>query len=219
MDNRNTAWLRDTVRQTSRGKSAAAGRTTGPPRSLTSLGTSAWPYRVTTQYSFYPVQMYLVNTTKVKLWNYKSNDLPANGLPTRAWSRQPSHQLDKVSEGRRPEHLLNNPGLYLTYNCHPQYIWGYFAEKWNKSHWILQRIYRLTVCNSRAFALSRRCRVSRRAFALSRRCWVSRSRPRVFHETITVISLWRHYSGPWDNAESIAAHSNAIPKTMGRITI
>ena len=94
----------------------------------------------------------IVNTTKVKLWNYKSNDLPANGLPTRAWSRQPSHQLDKVSEGRRPGHLLNNPGLYLTYNCHPQYIWGYFAEKWNKSHWILQRIYRLTVCNRRAFA-------------------------------------------------------------------
>ena len=148
----------------------------------------------------------IVNTTKVKLWNYKSNDLPANGLPTRAWSRQPSHQLDKVSEGRRPGHLLNNPGLYLTYNCHPQYIWGYFAEKWNKSHWILQRIYRLTVYNRRAFALSRRCRVSR-------------SRPRVFRETITVISLWRHNSGPWDNAESIAAHSNAIPRTMGCITI
>ena len=55
--NRNTAWLRDTVRQTSRGKSAAAGRTAGPPRPLTSRGTSAWPYRVTTQYSFYPVQI------------------------------------------------------------------------------------------------------------------------------------------------------------------
>ena len=37
--NRNTAWLRDTVRQTSRGKSAANGR-------------------LTTQYSFYPVQIY-----------------------------------------------------------------------------------------------------------------------------------------------------------------
>ena len=109
----------------------------------------------------------------MKLWNYKFNDLPANGLPTRAWSRQPSHQLDKVSEGRRREHLLNNPGLYFTYNCHPQYIWGYFAEKWNKSHWKLQRIYRLTVCNRRAYALSRRCRVSR-------------SRPRVFRETIGV---------------------------------
>ena len=29
----------------------------GPPRPLTSRGTSAWPYRVTTQYSFYPVQI------------------------------------------------------------------------------------------------------------------------------------------------------------------
>ena len=72
----------------------------GPPRPLTSRGTSAWPYRVTTQYSFYPVQMYSWHnkTWKMKLGNYKSNDLPANGLPTHAWSRQISHQLDKVSE-------------------------------------------------------------------------------------------------------------------------
>ena len=75
----------------------------------------------------------------------------------------------------------------------------------NKSHWILQRIYRLTFCNRRAFTLSRRCRVSR-------------SRPRVSGETITVISLWRHNSGPWDNGEYIAAHSNATPRTMGSIT-
>ena len=34
LDKKNTAWLRDTVRQTS-------------------LGTSAWPYRVTTQYSYF----------------------------------------------------------------------------------------------------------------------------------------------------------------------
>ena len=97
-------------------------------------------------------------------------------------------------------------GLYVTYNCVPQYIWGYFAEMCNTSHWILQRIYRLKVCNRRAFALSRRCRVSR-------------SRPRVSGETITVISLWRHNSGPWDNGESIAAHSNATSRTMGSITI
>ena len=83
-------------------------------------------------------------------------------------------------------------GLYLTYNCFPQYIiWGYFTEMCNKSHWILQRIYRSKVCN-------------RRAFALSRCCWVSRSRPRESGETVTVISLWRHNSGPWDNGESIA---------------
>ena len=54
--NRNILWLRDAVRQTSRGKSAAAGRpTAGRPRPLTSRGMSAWPYRVTTKYSFYPV--------------------------------------------------------------------------------------------------------------------------------------------------------------------
>ena len=97
-------------------------------------------------------------------------------------------------------------GLYLTYNCVPQYIWGYLAEMCNKSHCIQQRMYRLKVCNRRAFALSRRCRVSR-------------SRPRVSGETITVISLWRHNNGPWDNGESIAAHSNATPRTMGSITI
>ena len=56
--NRNTAWLRDTVRQKSLRKSAAAGQTTGPPRLLTSRGTSTWPYRITAQYSFYPVQLY-----------------------------------------------------------------------------------------------------------------------------------------------------------------
>ena len=56
--NRNTAWLRNTVKQKSLGKSAAAGQTAGPPRLLTSRGTSAWPYRITAQYSFYPVQLY-----------------------------------------------------------------------------------------------------------------------------------------------------------------
>ena len=56
--NRNAACLRNTVRQTSRGKSAAAGRTAGAPQPLTSRGTSAWPYHVTRQYSFYPVQIY-----------------------------------------------------------------------------------------------------------------------------------------------------------------
>ena len=77
MYNRNTLWLRDTVRQTSRGKSAAAGPTAGRPRPLTSRGKSAaagptagrprpltsrgmsaWPYRVTTKYSFYPVRTF-----------------------------------------------------------------------------------------------------------------------------------------------------------------
>ena len=53
LDKRNTAWLRDTVRQTSLGKSAAGADLRSALRPLTSLGTSAWPYRVTTQYSYY----------------------------------------------------------------------------------------------------------------------------------------------------------------------
>ena len=110
----------------------------------------------------------------MKLWNYKSNDLPKNGSPTRAWRRQTSHQLDKRQGVRGPKgraFIASTQGLNSTYNYVSQYIWGYFPEMCNKSHWILQRIYRLTVCDRRAFALSRRCRVSR-------------SRPRVFHETI-----------------------------------
>ena len=58
--NRNTLWIRETVRQTSRGKSAAAGTTTVRPRPLTSRGMSAWPYRVTTKYSFYPVRIHII---------------------------------------------------------------------------------------------------------------------------------------------------------------
>ena len=52
LDKRNTAWLRDTVRQTSLGKSAAGPDLWSARRPLTSLGTSAWPYSVTTQYSY-----------------------------------------------------------------------------------------------------------------------------------------------------------------------
>ena len=62
---------------------------------------------------------YIVNKTIVKLWNYKFNDLPKNGLPTRAWRRQPSHQLDKVSDGRRPEHLVNNTVTVLKLQLRP----------------------------------------------------------------------------------------------------
>ena len=129
----------------------------------------------------------------------------AHDVASRARSRATnSITRIRVSEGWRPEHLLNNPGTVLYLQLRPSiYIWGYFSEMCNKSHWIQQRIYR---CN-------------RRAFALSRRYWVSRSLPRVSRETITVISLWHHNSCPWDNEEPIAAHSNAIPRTMGCITI
>ena len=42
----------------------------------------------------------------------------------------------------------------------------------------------------------------------------SRSGPRVFHGTITVLSLWRQNSGPRHKAMPIAAHSNALSRTM-----
>ena len=138
----------------------------------------------------------------MKLWNYKSNDLPKNGLPTRAWRRQPSHQLDKVSEGQSLKHLLNNTGTVLKLQLRPSINMGLFIRN---AHWIQLRIYRLMVCNHRAFTLSRRS-------------WVSRSCPRVFPDIITVISLWHHNSCPCDNEESKAAHSKAIPK-MGCNTI
>ena len=57
--NKNTLWLHDIVRQTFRGKSAAAAPPAGQPRALTSGGMSAWPYRATTKFSFYPVQTYI----------------------------------------------------------------------------------------------------------------------------------------------------------------
>ena len=55
LDKRNTAWLHDTLRQTSLGKSVA-GADLRSLRPLTSLGTSAWPYRVTTQYSYFMLE-------------------------------------------------------------------------------------------------------------------------------------------------------------------
>ena len=72
---------------------------------------------------------YIVNTTIMKLWNYKSNDLPKNGLPTRAWLRQPWRQLDKVSEGRRPGHLLNDPWIVLNLQLLSLNIYGVNAQK------------------------------------------------------------------------------------------
>ena len=52
-DYRNTAWLHNTVRQTSLGKSVAGADLRSALQPLASLGTSAWPCCVTTQYSYY----------------------------------------------------------------------------------------------------------------------------------------------------------------------
>ena len=61
MYNRDTLWLHDTARQTSLGKSAAG----ADRRPLTSIGMSAWPYRVTTKYSFYLVRTYKMLNKKI----------------------------------------------------------------------------------------------------------------------------------------------------------
>ena len=126
--------------------------------------------------------------------------------PRPAWRPSKATNSIKCPRAEGPSIYWITQGLLITNNCVPQYIWGFLVEMCKKSHWILRRIYRLIVCNRRAFLLSRRCRVTR-------------SRPRVFRETITVIWLWRHNNGPWDNAESIAAHSIAIPRTIGCITL
>ena len=52
-------WLRDTVRQMSLRKSVAGADLRSALWPLTSLGTFAWPYRVTTRYSYYIDQISL----------------------------------------------------------------------------------------------------------------------------------------------------------------
>ena len=49
----NALWLRDTIRQTSLGKSAAGADLWSARQPLTSLGMFAWAYGVTTKYSYY----------------------------------------------------------------------------------------------------------------------------------------------------------------------
>ena len=46
----------------------------------------------------------------------------------RARRRQPSRQLDKVSEGRRPEYLLNNAGTVLKLQLRPSIYMGLFLR-------------------------------------------------------------------------------------------
>ena len=111
--NRNTLWLRDTVRQTSREKSVAAGPTTGRPQPLTFRGMSAWPYRVTTKYSFYPVRTHkmLNNCANCALkWEIQWFD---GELFIHTCMTSPAKWADVTCqvkpEGRRPKPLFNIP--------------------------------------------------------------------------------------------------------------
>ena len=77
-------------------------------------------------------------------------------------------------------------GLYPIYNHLKFYIhiWSYFMEISNRS-----------LSNPTNNKLTDSPRLPRRG---------SRSGPRIFHETIKVLSLWRYSNGPWDNAASMA---------------
>ena len=73
---------------------------------------------------------YIVDKTIVKLCNYNSIYLPNNGLPTRAWRRQPSHQLDKGSRGPNTRAFIEyhwdcTETTIVSFN-----IYGVIHQKW-----------------------------------------------------------------------------------------
>ena len=87
----------------------------------------------------------------VTLWNDKSYHLTNDCLPVRAWLRQPIQQLNKVSEGRRPEHLLNTPKDSTQPTIASNYIYGVISQKYATDHFeIQQTIKRWTVHDRRA---------------------------------------------------------------------
>ena len=140
-----------------------------------------------------------VEITTVTLWNDKSYDLTNNSLPLRAWRRQTSQQLDKVSEAEGPNTHCITQGLHPTYNCvqlyHIIYIYihSYFMDICNRSFEIQQMINLITVHYRRTGA---------HAYV------------HAYCVTIMVLSLWRHSSGPWDNVVAIVVHSNALSRAM-----
>ena len=115
---------------------------------------------------------------------------------------QPCHQLDKETEGQSPEHLLNTRKTVPTIHVHPII----YRELFNRN---MQQFAWESYKSSIDWQESR----DRREFVLPGR-WVSRSGPRVLHETIMAIALRHNNSGLWDNAASIAAHSNTASRAM-----
>ena len=138
------------------------------------------------------------------LWNDKSYDFINNCFPVLGWRRQPIQQLDKVSEGQRPEHLLNTPRALPNMQLRPIiyiyiYIYMcvcvcvcYFAETCNTS-----------LRNPKKWLIDWCSTIAAPGLPL-----------RFARIPSTVLSLRRHSSGPWDSAASIAAHSNALSRTM-----
>ena len=76
----------------------------------------------------------------------------------------------------------------------PNYIYGVISRKCATDHFeIQQTMDRFTVHDPRRGP---------------------RSGPRICHEKLAVVLLWRHNSGHGDKAASIAAHGNALFRTM-----
>ena len=100
----------------------------GPARRpLTSRGMSAWPYRVTTKYSFYPVHTYKTLNKKralTVLWNEKYSDLMANYLSTLVWRRLPSELTSPVKWSPRAGLCSISQGLHLAHKK-PEYEYGF----------------------------------------------------------------------------------------------
>ena len=117
-------------------------------------------------------------------WNDKSYNFTNNWVTRALMAKPPSSIRCPVPRAEGPKIYWIPQGLYPTYNCVQLYIWSYFMEICNKLLWNQQITNRLTACDSRGGG--------------------SCSGPHVFHGTITVLSLWHHSSGPWDNGASIA---------------
>ena len=76
--------------------------------------------------------------TMLTLWNDKSKGF-ADYVPLRAWRCQPSQQIDKVSEGQRPEYLLNAPSTLPTTIAF-NYIYGVISRTYATDSFEIQQI-------------------------------------------------------------------------------
>ena len=113
------------------------------PRPLTCWGISAWPYRVTTKYSFIPCKYISYNNNSgASKWQIKRFNKFVFS-PVRM-VLQPCHQLKKVTEGRRPEHLLNTRKTVPTLHLCPIIYMQLFNGNMQQIALKLYKINRLT---------------------------------------------------------------------------
>ena len=114
---------------------------------------------------------------------------------------QPCHQLDKVTEGRSPEDLMNTPKgvptLQLRLIIYMELSNGHMQKIQLKSYKLPIDWQLVITMNSRSQGVDSYSTLGS-----------------AFHETITAIALWRHKSCRWDNAAATAAHRNAASRKM-----